>query len=85
MKKFIKNMQTKSESDKRIFAFWTASMITLFIFGIWLLNFISVFGNPDNSDIVVQNQANPISALFGEIKNTFDVPKGASKKVYPAQ
>jgi amino acid permease len=80
MKKFIENMQTKSESDKRVFAFWMASTITLFIFGIWLLNFISVFGKP-NSEVEIKNQANPISALFSVIGETFSSPK----EVYPTE
>jgi amino acid permease len=74
MKKFISKMQERSESDKRVFAFWMASMITLFIFGIWLLNFISVFGNRGDSNVVIKNEANPIGALFGEIKNTVSYP-----------
>lgn len=74
MKKFITKMQGRSESEKRIFAFWTASMLTLLIFGIWLLNFISVFGNSNNSKVAVKNEANPISALFGEIKDTISAP-----------
>ena len=74
MKKFIKKMEGKSEIEKRVFALWTAGMLTLLIFGIWLLNFISVFGNNDNSEVVVKNQANPLSALFGEIKKSVSAP-----------
>ena len=74
MKKFIKKMEGKSEIEKRVFALWTAGMLTLLIFGIWLLNFISVFGNNDNSDVVIKNQANPLSALFGEIKKSVSAP-----------
>lgn len=67
-------MQERSESDKRIFAFWMASMITFFIFGIWLLNFISVFGNQNNPKVAIKNEANPISALYDVIKNTISIP-----------
>ena len=74
MKKFINKMQGRSESDKRVFAFWMASMITLFIFGIWLLNFISVSGNQDKDKMAVKNEANPISALFDVVKNTVSEP-----------
>lgn len=75
MKNFIKHMQTKSDSDKRIFAFWMAGMITLFIFGIWLLNFISVFGKLDSDETQIKNQANPLSALIGEIQKAFSSPE----------
>jgi len=74
MKKFINKMQGRSESDKRVFAFWTATMLTLLIFGIWLLNFISVFGNQDNSKVKIKNEANPLSALYGEIKKAVSLP-----------
>ncbi len=74
MKKFIKKMEGKSEIEKRVFALWTAGMLTLLIFGIWLLNFISVFGSRDDSKVVIKNEANPIGALFGEIKNTVSAP-----------
>ena len=74
MKKFINKMQGRNESDKRVFAFWMASMITLFICGIWLLNFISVFGNQDKSKVVVRNEANPISSFFDVVKNTVSEP-----------
>lgn len=67
-------MQRRSESDKRVFAFWTATMLTFFIFGIWLLNLISVFGNQDNSKVAIKNEANPLSALYGEIKKTVSIP-----------
>jgi amino acid permease len=79
MKKFIKKMQERSEMEKRIFALWMALMFTLLIFCIWLLNFIAVFGNNNNSKVVIKNQANPITALFGEIKNTIF---NATNKVY---
>lgn len=74
MKKFIKKMEGKSEIEKRVFAIWTAGALTLLIFGIWLLNFISVFGNNNNSDVVIKNEANPLSALYGEIKKAVSAP-----------
>jgi amino acid permease len=74
MKKFIKKMEGKSEMEKRVFALWTAGTLTLLIFGIWLLNFISVFGNQNNDKVAIKNEANPISALYGEIKNTISAP-----------
>ena len=67
-------MEGKSEIEKRVFALWTAGMLTLLIFGIWLLNFISVFGNRDNSKVAIKNEANPISALLSEIKKTASAP-----------
>lgn len=81
MKNFIKKMQTKSDSEKRIFAFWMASMITLFIFGIWLLNFISVFGRDNNSEIKTRNEANAFSLLVDEIKKVIS----SSDEVYQAK
>ncbi len=81
MKKFIEKMQTKSDSEKRIFAFWMATMITLFIFGIWLLNFLSVFGINNNSEIKTRNEANPFGLLVDEVKKVID----SSDKVYQAK
>lgn len=80
MKNFLKKMESKSEIEKRVFALWTAGSLTLLIFGIWLLNFISVFGNNDNSKVIVKNQANPLSALFSEIKNSISSPDKAMPK-----
>lgn len=74
-------MQTKTDSEKRLFAFWMASMITLFIFGIWLLNFISVFGREDNIAAKTKNEANPLSALIDVVKEAISSPE----EIYQAE
>jgi amino acid permease len=63
MKKFIEKMKTKSDADKRIFAFSAASLITILIFCIWLISTISFYNRSEQ--INVKNQANPLSSLFG--------------------
>ena len=74
-------MQTKTEVEKRIFSFWMASLITFFIFGIWLLNFTSIFDRQDSVAIKTQNQANPISALIDVVKEAIS----SREEVYQAK
>lgn len=73
MKKIIEKMKTKSDADKRIFAFWSASLITLFIFCVWLLSTISFYNN--NSSTKIKNQANPFSLLIEEVSKPFSSQK----------
>jgi amino acid permease len=77
MKKFIEKMKTKGDAEKRIFAFWSASLITLFIFCIWLLSTVSFYDN--NSSTKIKNQANPFSLLIEE----FSKPFSSQKNIYP--
>ena len=72
-------MQTKTEVEKRIFSFWMASLITFFIFGIWLFNLTYLNNGIDFDKKNIQNEASSISSniasSFQELKNLLNFDK----------
>ena len=79
MKKFIENMQRRSEAEKRTFAFWAATIMTLFIFGIWFVSTWTTISQIQDGNI--SNEASAFSSFFNQIKDIVTT----NKEVYQAE
>ena len=66
-------MKTRSDAEKRSFAFLASAVITFFIFCIWLIGTISFYNHQNG--VSVKNQANPISLLIEEVTKPFSSQK----------
>lgn len=82
MRRYIENIQDKSDNHKRRFALVVSGMFTLLIFSLWSMTTFGVLLNTSNVDKtqqeaqVLSTEVSPLDSIWSDVSGTFSDIKG---------